>query len=438
GWVRFRESLRFGLPLSASWAVMWTDVRGALDLIGDVVTPVDFSSGFGTMSLFVIAFVAAVTDSFAFRYGGRAEVFVPAAATLFIVATVGTGQYRLALAVLWLTTSILATVLLRRIRTQREDHGSSRTTSAPLSASIRSVITAIVFAGIVGLAAAWVGPLLPGAGEEAWLTQQAQGETRELQPLVDLRRQLSEPSSQVLFTVHADRASYWRVGTLPDFNGSTWTIAQDLLDSAAGVLSPPIGVDDPGVDSFDNYQKFEVRSLTGSLAPVAPTPTRLRASTQSLFFEPESGSLILGGDGLRPGDAYEMVSTMPSPRPERLKVATSRNPPSDAFLELPDNDEIQGSAYIGPHHVPTRGEWKAETQRLAESDPSDGEEDRDRSAHEGDDGREPKRTDDDSAGVHDDSNADQRPQEIPRSKDLDERSSRDPGHHECWECGERF
>ena len=341
GWIRFGDSLRFGLPLSASWETMWTDLREAGDLIGDVVTPVEFGGGFGTMSLLVIGFVAAVTDSFASRYGGRAEVFVPAAATLFIVATVGTGQHRVAISVLWLTAAILATVLLRRIRVRREDFGSSRTTSVPLIASIRSVIAALVFAAVVGVAAASIGPLLPGAGEEAWLTQQAQGEARELQPLVDLRRQLTEPSSQVLFTVRADRASYWRVGALPDFNGSTWTIDQDLLDSAAGALSPPIGADESGVDSFDNFQRFEVQSLTGSLAPVAPTPTRLRASSQSLFFEPESGSLIMGGNGLRPGDAYEMVSTMLSPRPERLEVATSRTSPSEAYLDLPDNDEIE-------------------------------------------------------------------------------------------------
>jgi len=340
GWVRFGESLRFGLPLSASWDAMENDLRGAWNLIGEVVTPVDFAGEFGTMSLFVIAFVAAVTDSFASRYGGRAEVFVPAAATLFIVATVGTGQHRVTISVLWLTAAILATVLLRRVRTRRENSGPSRTTTAPLMASIRSVITTVLFAAIVGLAAASIGPSLPGAGEEAWLTQQGRGEARELQPLVDLRRQLTQPSSQVLFTVRADRASYWRISALPDFDGSTWTIAQDLIDSAAGALSPPIGADDSGVDSSDNFQIFTVQSLTGSLAPVAPTPTRLRASSQSLFFEPETGSLILSGDGLRPGDAYEMVSTMISPRPERLEVATSQNPPSDTYLDLPDNDEI--------------------------------------------------------------------------------------------------
>jgi transglutaminase-like putative cysteine protease len=352
GWVRFGDSLRFGLPLSESWEAMWGDLRGAWDLIGDVVTPVEFASGFGTMSLFVIAFVASVTDSFASRYGGRAEVFVPAAATLFIVATVGTGQHRVIISIVWLMAAILSTVLLRRTRARREDEGATQTTPITLMSSIRSVTAALAFAAIVGLAAASIGPLLPGADEEAWLTQQARGEARELQPLVDLRRQLTEPSSQVLFTVRADRASYWRISALPDFDGATWTVSQDLLDSAAGALDPPLGVTDSGVDSFDNYQKFEVQSLTGSLAPVAPAPTRLRASSQSLFFEPDSGSLIMGGNGLRPGEAYEMVSTMLSPRPERLEVATSRNAPSEIYLELPDNDEIEQLRSIAATIVP--------------------------------------------------------------------------------------
>lgn len=352
GWVRFGETLRFGLPLSSTLEALWTDLRAAWELIGDVVTPVEFAGGFGTLSLCVIAFMAVATDSFASRYGGRAEVFVPAAATLFIVATVGTGQHRVAISVAWLTTTIVATAFLRRIRSRRAEDGTTRTTSVPLMASVRSVIGALAFAAAVGIAAASIGPMLPGAGEEAWLTQQAQGEARELQPLVDLRRQLTKPSNDVLFTVRADRSSYWRISALPDFDGSTWSIRQDLLDAAAGTLSPPIGVGDSEVDSLDNSQRFQVQSLTGSLIPVAATPTRLRASSQSLFFEPESGSLIMGGSGLRPGDTYEMVSTMLSPSPERLEVATSRDFPSDSYLDLPVNDEIEQLRTIVPTIVP--------------------------------------------------------------------------------------
>ncbi len=335
GWQRFADTLWYGLPLSTTWSAMQSDLRSAWELVGDVVTPVGFASGFGTMAMFVIGFVAAVTDSFAARYGGRVEVFVPAAATLFIVATVGTGQDRLGISTLWLMIAILATALIRRERRRRES-GNHKVAAAPRSASVRSAVGIVLLVATVGIVARTVAPLLPGAGEEAWLTQQARGGVRELQPLVDIRRQLNDPSATILFTVHSDTPAYWRVTGLANFDGSTWSISEEQLDSAGGTLTPPTGVEDPGVDTVDNFQRFTIEGLAGNMVPVAATPTRLRSSTQSLFYEPESGTLLMGADGVRPRDSYEMQSTMIAPRPERLLLATADSPPDAKYLDIPE------------------------------------------------------------------------------------------------------
>lgn len=341
GWLRFRDSLWFGLPLSNSWQSISSDLRSAWQMIGDVITPVEFTSGFGTMALFIIGSVAAATDSFASRYGGRVEVFVPAAATLFVVATVGTGQNRVAISTAWFMTAILAAILIRRHRISRTV-SAQQLRPAPRAASIRSAVGIAVFVAAIGISASSVAPLLPGAGDEAWLTQRSRASLRELQPLVDIRRQLTEPSPTVLFTVQAEASAYWRVTSLANFDGSTWTISQEQLDSAGGSLTSPPGADDPGVDSVINFQRFTIEALSGNLVPIAATPTRLRSSSQSLFFEAESGTLLMGGNGARLRDSYEMQSTMLSPRPERLIRATSDAPPSDAYLDLPDSDVMDG------------------------------------------------------------------------------------------------
>ncbi len=360
GWLHFGETLRFGLPLSATWSALWSDLSSAWNLIGEVITPVEFDSGFGTMAMVVISFVAVASDAFATRYGGRVEVFVPAGATLFIVAAVGTGRDRIALSAMWMTTALFSTALIRRMH----DHVRSarpmrahRSGSSHWATSIRAAAGMFVFAGIVGGASALLAPLLPGSTDEAWITQQLEGESRTLQPLVDVRRQLTATSPSVLFTVRSDIPAYWRLTALPDFDGSVWTVSEGLLDSAAGELSDPLGTADPGIMTVSNLQRFTIEALAGSLIPVAATPTQLRSSTQSLFYEPETGSLLVGSGGLRALDAYDIQSTMLAPRSERLVVATSDSPPDDAYLELPDTDampelRVIASSIVSPDESP--------------------------------------------------------------------------------------
>lgn len=344
GWLRFGETLQWGLPLTSTWSVLVGDLRSAWDLIGDVITPVGFDTGFGTMTMVVVASVAVVTDAFAVRYGGRVEVFVPAAATVFIVAAVGTGRDRIAVASAWLATALFSAALLRR--TQVHERAGTpirphRVGSSRWATTARAIAGMTVFATVVGTGAALLAPLLPGSTDEAWLTERLEGESRQLQPLVDVRRQLTESTPSLLFTVRSEAAAYWRLTALPDFDGSVWSVSESVLDSAAGDLTVPIGASDPGVVTVSNLQRFTIESLAGSLVPVAATPTQLRASTQSLFFEPATGSLLVGSAGLRPRDAYDIQSTMIAPRPERLFLATSDSPPNDNSLDLPDTDVMR-------------------------------------------------------------------------------------------------
>lgn len=354
GHQRYASTLRWNLPLAGTWTAMWTDLESAFHLLGNVVTPVDFATGFGTASLIAIGAIAIATDAFAARFGARVEVFVPAAATLLVVAAIGTGRHRIALTTAWFVVAILTSTYLRvRSRVDRS-HSVTRSRFAN-RAWLRAGVSLILFASIVGAIAALVGPRLPGAGQEAWLTRKAGGGTVTLAPLVDLRRRLTDPGDSILFTVDAERSSYWKMTSLPDFDGDTWTVDQDLYAKAAGELVAPPGAQDPGVVTSPNLQRITIENLAGSVAPIAQTPTQLRSSTQSLFYDDVSGTLIMGGAGLRREDSYEIQSSQLSPRPERLMSATTNSPPDDRYLVLPDTDVTRRLARLANSIVASRG-----------------------------------------------------------------------------------
>lgn len=347
GHLALRPTLRRGLPLSDTWESLSTQINDSWLLLGDVVPPLSDDSGFGLVALCALGLCAILSDSFAFRFAGRVEAFVPSTVVFVVVSAVGIDRHRVALSALWIG-SVLAAVAVLRARdrsleflTRPNTHGRR-----PAFTLLRLSLTGIVLATAVGFAAWFTGPLLPGAGQEAWLSTRQTGDARVLEPLVDVRRRLSNPTDQVLFTVTAERSAYWRLTALPVFDGSTWTVPGSLLGDAGGELAPLPDGSRPGFDITSNVQRISVANLAGTLLPVASTPVQLRAASRSLFYELETGSLVVGGDGLMVEDDFELVSSLVTPRPELLSTAASQSPPAPGSLDtsyvaVPDNDETR-------------------------------------------------------------------------------------------------
>lgn len=354
GFHRYRSTLSHGLPMSATWTAAWNDVHQAITLVGEVVTPVGFDSPFGACALMAVGLIALFTDVSASRYGGRIEVFVPSAAMLFVVAAVGTGRNRIMITTAWMAMVLVAAAYIRRQHLGRLRPTSSNTSmsAADVFSFFRTFTSIVLFAGFIGGLAALVGPQLPGARQEAWLTQRTRGGAATLLPLVDIRQQLEDTTQSVLFTVRAERPSYWRTVSLPDFDGTTWSVSQGLLDRSTGELVKPPGTNDSGVDIRYNLQQFVIETLRGALLPVAPSPTQLRAATQSVFFEPDTGSLIMGGAGLRPTDTYDIQSTIVIPRSDRLAKASTSSPPDSKYVALPQGEVTDALTRITRSIVP--------------------------------------------------------------------------------------
>ena len=337
-YLLLRNTLTFGLPLSSTWSVGWERVLDSWTQLGDVVPPLAEHSGFGIVSLISVGLAAFLADSFAFRFAGHVEALVPTAVIFVVLAAVGVDRNRSSVAAFWVGAAIVALSILRLHRTSAGNgaHHGGRTVFTP----VRSMALVTFMAVTTSLIAMAVGPRLPGAGEEALLSSGRGVAGPRLEPLVDVRGRLTDPGNSVLFSVVAEFGSYWRMTSLPTFDGRKWTVSQDRLNTAGGNLADTDFVSDVGVATSDHIQLFTIENLSGSFAPVADRPVQLRSASRSLFYEPETGTLLVGQDGLRAKDQYEILSTTLVPSVDSLIGSTSKSPPDAEYLEVPASPEI--------------------------------------------------------------------------------------------------
>lgn len=323
-WIHVRDTLWFGLPLGRTWTEVSARVGESADLLGDVTPPLAFATGFGFIAGLAVGAAAVLADAFAFRAAGRGEALVPSAVVFAVAAIVGEDRHRLLVTAVWLTTAIVVVATLRR---------SDGSTPARESRALPSTLALAVTIAVVS---AWIGPRLPGADADALIGRDTDS-GRVVEPLVDVRGRLGDRSDTVLFRVVSDRPAYWRLTSLAEFDGSTWGITDEELDDAGGRLA--VGADP--TSAWFVIQTVTIENLRGNMAPAAHEATELRAASRSLYYELESGTLLVSGSDLAPSNSYTIVSAVADPPPFVLDSASSLSPPSARYLSVPDNDEMR-------------------------------------------------------------------------------------------------
>ena len=333
--IQLRETLWYGLPGPRTIEAFGTAISDSWQQVGEVVPPLPFQSGFGIAAMLSLVFVAVVSDSFVHRAAGRLESLIPSALVFIVVSAVGVDRSRVAVTALWIATATHCVIVLRRLdsrvpsrRVQTKGFGS------------RSVVIGVGTAITSAMLAAVATPFIPGAYDEPWLERRGEGEQRIVDPMVDVRGRLFSGSDTVLFRVSAEVATYWRLTSLPTFDGTTWGISQGELNGAGGELAP---IREPlaGDTLLTSYQTFEIEGLAGNLLPASFEPVQLRAATRSLFYALEPGALVVGGTGLKSTDSYELVSKIPNPSYLNLMSAGVSRPPSTEYLAVPDTPEME-------------------------------------------------------------------------------------------------
>ena len=333
GAMFYRETYGLLLPTSDTWELF----RLELDLVGEqfrtAVAPVAFLAGWDVLAALGIAAAVLLSDTFAFRAYARAEALVPGGVLFVFVAALGTDRARVASTMALVAAGVVATIVLR------QHHAPARTSTVglPRSQVGHVVPVALGSALVVAAIAGYVGPRLPGAGEEPiYETKGGSGGsvTEVVSPLVDIRSRLTNRSSTELFTVQADADSYWRSSALPQFDGVTWGLPERGLSRAEGSLGS-------GVDgAVEIRQQVTIAALGGALLPAAADPIAATGEgdlRDDLRWNADSATLVKTGGDLEIGDRFSIVSASPRYSAATLASATSLDPGDTIYFELPSD-----------------------------------------------------------------------------------------------------
>ena len=303
------------------------DLAFVLDQFATAVAPVPSGDGFAPITAATLGLCAVLADTFAFRALGRVESVIPTGALFIFTAALDDHQHRILAAAAWVAVALLTVALLRFAA-----EGAEATWMGARRLTLVAALPAIALTiGITTVAASAVSPHLPGAGEEPLLdTRNGKSSVTEvLSPLVDIRAELVERGDTELFTVDSSAGGhYWRVIGLPKFDGSQWTPPDEDLERMSGQSADIVVAGDLVV------QHVVIAAMGGPLVPAAYHPTQV--STDDVLWAGDSDSLVLSGRDLSKGDEIDIVSLIPNPTTDLLRSATTDNPPSPIYLQLPE------------------------------------------------------------------------------------------------------
>lgn len=331
GWVVARLSygstFSWGLPTSQTWQLARLELDVVRQQFATTTAPVEYGAGWALLAAVGVGIVVLLGDTFAFRAEARAETLVPGGVLFVIVGALGDERLRIATTVAVVAAGYVTVVALRALHT-----GDRRPVLRASRAPVDLVApTAICAALVVALVAGAVGPRLPGAGEDPLIDTRGRsgGVTEVVSPLVDIRSRLVNQSDTELFRVSSDTESYWRLTTLPEFDGTTFRLPTRSLQRIEGAFGN-VGADDGVI-----RQDIEIVALGGQLVPAAAEP--VQAAGDGLRWNPDTATLVNVDGDLARGDRFTVVSASPRPETSLLRATTTAAPPDPVHLELPED-----------------------------------------------------------------------------------------------------
>lgn len=165
----------------------------------------------------------------------------------------------------------------------------------------------------------------------------------QINPLVKLVPQLISQTEKELFRVRADEASYWRLLTLGNFDGTTWTDGSTEVTSIPSSGGVPLQVAPPNPGRTVD-QQFTITGLGGSELPLAGVPLTVQVQVpegaqEALQVDPLTADVSLQGD-LQESFSYNVQGIVPDATFEELKRAPiAMVGPGSQYLEVPQLSE---------------------------------------------------------------------------------------------------
>ena len=327
-WQAYPDTLRWFLPTSETWNLFRTETDLVRELFPTAVAPVPDNAGWAVLAALAMVVVIILADTFAFRAEARAEALVPGGVLFVFVAAVGSNRLRVTLTVLLIATGILAVIALRHLY----ETGRRVEVVATARTHGRLVPAAVGTAAAVAVLAGFIGPRIPGANADPWFDTRGRsgGVTEVPSPLVDLRDRLVNQRATEMFRVTASERSYWRIATLAQFDGNTFTFPDRPLERVDGAF----GSGRPGAAEIT--QSITIQGLGGQMVPAAAEPTQA-SPVDDLRWNSDISTLFTVGDELENGDTFTIVSASPRVSSLQLRVSESDSPPDRIYLDLPSD-----------------------------------------------------------------------------------------------------
>ena len=138
--------------------------------------------------------------------------------------------------------------------------------------------------------------------------------------LVDITPRLIEQSDELLFTVAADRAAYWRLASLARFDGTTWHPLDENAEETAGSVPAVEDAVPESAPVLPLRQNYDIEELAGENVPAAVLPVQIDGI--SALAGTETASLRLADGEVNDGTQYGVTSVVPNPTYAELRNAT--------------------------------------------------------------------------------------------------------------------
>jgi len=322
---QYQSTLTWLIPGRATWAQFRLDLDVVRDQFQTAVAPVIYEVGWATLAGLALVIVIVMADAFAFKAEARGEALVPGGVLFVFIAALSRDRMRLTSAVLLVGAGILAVIALRNLhdRTRQVELTANRNRPAlTWPAAVGAAVAIALLAGIVG-------PRIPGAEADPLYQTRGRGGgiTSVGNPLVDIRSRLVNHGDFELFRMNSDTERYWRLTTLPEFDGRTFKLPSRPLDRVDDT-------DSATPQGRTIRQRIQILALTDKMVPAAATVLQV-APNEEMRINPDTGTLLKLTD-LQSGEQFTIVSVTPDITPDELRAATTDNPPDQVFLDLPN------------------------------------------------------------------------------------------------------